>query len=159
MISGFNTGICIFRAWTAVGCLILFVDAIIWNQNVVDRSPIWCTIGILLHLCTLLNLIAKGSGTLFCRAECRCNGCNSYHRSQSLQCCFPQVGGHVQSYGAQRIMHLVHSICADILHSNIVHCTRILVSRLVFRRSKCWSVRTCSEFNFARSRCWYWMVY
>jgi len=39
-----NTGICIYRAWIAAACLIGFIDAIIWNKNIIDWAPAWCAL-------------------------------------------------------------------------------------------------------------------
>lgn len=30
--------------WTAIGCLNLGVNAIVWNADAIDRAPIWCDI-------------------------------------------------------------------------------------------------------------------
>ncbi|KAF9462766.1 STE3-like pheromone receptor [Collybia nuda] len=39
-----NSGTCLFMIWTAVGCLNLFINSIIWHGNVKDVAPIWCDI-------------------------------------------------------------------------------------------------------------------
>ncbi|KIJ11136.1 hypothetical protein PAXINDRAFT_171927 [Paxillus involutus ATCC 200175] len=39
-----NSGICLFLAWTSLGCLILFINSIIWNDNVINWAPVWCDI-------------------------------------------------------------------------------------------------------------------
>ncbi|KIK89783.1 hypothetical protein PAXRUDRAFT_831771 [Paxillus rubicundulus Ve08.2h10] len=39
-----NSGICLFLAWTSLGCLVLFINSIIWNDNVINWAPVWCDI-------------------------------------------------------------------------------------------------------------------
>lgn len=39
-----NSGTCLYMVWTAVGCLNLFVNSIIWHNNIIDWAPIWCDI-------------------------------------------------------------------------------------------------------------------
>ena len=33
-----------YMIWTALGCLVHFVDSIVWNGNVVNWAPVWCDI-------------------------------------------------------------------------------------------------------------------
>nr|AVI69658.1 pheromone receptor [Cyclocybe aegerita] len=39
-----NSGTCLYMVWTALGCLNLFINSIIWHNNFVDWAPIWCDI-------------------------------------------------------------------------------------------------------------------
>ena len=39
-----NTGVCLFAVWTCAGCLITFVNTIVWHGNIRD-GPGWCDIG------------------------------------------------------------------------------------------------------------------
>lgn len=39
-----NAGTCMYIAWTAIGCLIVFVNTIVWRDNVLDVAPVWCDI-------------------------------------------------------------------------------------------------------------------
>ena len=39
-----NTGTTLSIAWAGVACLICFVNSIIWADNVVNWSPVWCDI-------------------------------------------------------------------------------------------------------------------
>ncbi|KAJ7661864.1 pheromone A receptor-domain-containing protein [Mycena rosella] len=39
-----NSGTCLFMIWTALGCLNLFINSIVWHNNVHDWSPVWCDI-------------------------------------------------------------------------------------------------------------------
>ncbi|KIJ20491.1 hypothetical protein PAXINDRAFT_161032 [Paxillus involutus ATCC 200175] len=33
-----------YMIWTSLGCLIMFVNSIVWNDNVVNWAPVWCDI-------------------------------------------------------------------------------------------------------------------
>ncbi|KAH9976789.1 pheromone A receptor-domain-containing protein [Lactifluus volemus] len=39
-----NTGTCMYMIWTALGCLISFINSILWRGNVLDKAPIYCDI-------------------------------------------------------------------------------------------------------------------
>ncbi|KAI0061291.1 STE3-like pheromone receptor [Artomyces pyxidatus] len=39
-----NVGVCLFIAWTALGCLISSVNSIVWRNNVENIAPVWCDI-------------------------------------------------------------------------------------------------------------------
>nr|WCD39441.1 Ste3-4 [Ganoderma boninense] len=39
-----NSGTCLFMIWTSIACLNLGVNAIIWNNNVLNFAPVWCDI-------------------------------------------------------------------------------------------------------------------
>ncbi|KAJ6589756.1 pheromone A receptor-domain-containing protein [Mycena capillaripes] len=41
-LEAWNTGTCLYMIWTALACLVFFVDSIVWNQNTIDWSPAWC---------------------------------------------------------------------------------------------------------------------
>lgn len=34
-----------FMFWTGLGCLIQFVNSVVWDQNIINRAPIYCDIG------------------------------------------------------------------------------------------------------------------
>ncbi|KAJ7278694.1 pheromone A receptor-domain-containing protein [Mycena rebaudengoi] len=42
--AGVVSGTCLFMIWTALGCLDLFINTIVWRHNVTNWSPIWCDI-------------------------------------------------------------------------------------------------------------------
>jgi pheromone a factor receptor len=44
-ITAWNTGTCMYMIWTALGCLIYFINSILWRGNVLDKAPIYCDIG------------------------------------------------------------------------------------------------------------------
>lgn len=39
-----HVGTCMYMIWTALGCLVHFVDSIVWNGNAVNWAPVWCDI-------------------------------------------------------------------------------------------------------------------
>ncbi|KAJ7742949.1 pheromone B alpha 1 receptor [Mycena maculata] len=43
-LEAWNTGTCLYMIWTALACLIFFVDSIVWSGNVIDWAPVWCDI-------------------------------------------------------------------------------------------------------------------
>ncbi|KAJ6600325.1 pheromone B alpha 1 receptor [Mycena vulgaris] len=43
-LEAWNTGTCLYMIWTALACLVFFIDSIIWSGNIIDWSPAWCDI-------------------------------------------------------------------------------------------------------------------
>ncbi|TFK62094.1 STE3-domain-containing protein [Pluteus cervinus] len=43
-MEAWNTGTCLYMIWTGLGCLILFINSIVWYHNAINWSPIWCDI-------------------------------------------------------------------------------------------------------------------
>jgi len=43
-LEAWNTGTCLYMAWTGVQCLILFINSVVWNHNAINWNPIWCDI-------------------------------------------------------------------------------------------------------------------
>ncbi|KAF8884493.1 STE3-like pheromone receptor [Infundibulicybe gibba] len=43
-LQAWNSGTCLFMIWTAIGCLNLFINSIVWHGNIIDWAPIWCDI-------------------------------------------------------------------------------------------------------------------
>lgn len=39
-----HVGTCMYMVWTALGCLVHFVDSIVWNGNAINWAPVWCDI-------------------------------------------------------------------------------------------------------------------
>lgn len=39
-----NTGTCLYMVWTAMGCLNLFINSVIWRGNAINWAPAWCEI-------------------------------------------------------------------------------------------------------------------
>ena len=40
-----NVGTCMFMIWAALGCLVGFVNSIVWTGNTVNWAPAWCDFG------------------------------------------------------------------------------------------------------------------
>ncbi|KDR78092.1 hypothetical protein GALMADRAFT_65142 [Galerina marginata CBS 339.88] len=43
-LEAWNTGTCLYMAWTGLACLIQFINSVIWNRNAINWAPIWCDI-------------------------------------------------------------------------------------------------------------------
>ncbi|KAJ7164153.1 STE3-domain-containing protein [Mycena filopes] len=43
-LEAWNTGTCLYMIWTAMACMVFFVDSIVWSGNMIDWSPTWCDI-------------------------------------------------------------------------------------------------------------------
>ncbi|KAF9040044.1 pheromone A receptor-domain-containing protein [Panaeolus papilionaceus] len=43
-LTAWNSGTCLFMIWTAISCLIQFINSIIWRDNILDRAVLWCDI-------------------------------------------------------------------------------------------------------------------
>jgi hypothetical protein len=39
-----NTGTCLFMIWTGLGCLLQCINSIVWNNNMINRAPVYCDI-------------------------------------------------------------------------------------------------------------------
>nr|AVI69657.1 pheromone receptor [Cyclocybe aegerita] len=39
-----NTGTCLYMAWTGLACLNQFINSIIWHDNAINWAPVWCDI-------------------------------------------------------------------------------------------------------------------
>ncbi|KAG5640715.1 hypothetical protein DXG03_007436 [Asterophora parasitica] len=39
-----NTGTCLYMAWTGLACLTQFINSIVWNKNAINWAPVWCDI-------------------------------------------------------------------------------------------------------------------
>lgn len=44
-LESWNVGTCMYMVWTALACLVHFVDSILWNGNAINWAPVWCDIG------------------------------------------------------------------------------------------------------------------
>jgi pheromone a factor receptor len=49
-LESWNVGTCMYMVWTALGCLVHFVDSIIWNGNAINWAPVWCDINIRIQI-------------------------------------------------------------------------------------------------------------
>jgi pheromone a factor receptor len=48
--AAWNTGTCLYMGWVGIGCLVQFINSIIWNHNMVIRAKVYCDIGELLMM-------------------------------------------------------------------------------------------------------------
>ena len=44
-LESWNVGTCMYMIWTALACLVHFVDSIVWSGNTINWAPVWCDIG------------------------------------------------------------------------------------------------------------------
>ena len=44
-LESWNVGTCMYMVWTALACLVHFVDSVVWAGNAVNWAPGWCDIG------------------------------------------------------------------------------------------------------------------
>ena len=44
-LESWSVGTGMYMIWTALGCLVHFVDSIVWSGNAINRAPVWCDIG------------------------------------------------------------------------------------------------------------------
>ncbi|KAF8630088.1 hypothetical protein AX17_005486 [Amanita inopinata Kibby_2008] len=43
-LEAWNTGTCLYMAWTGLACLNQFINSIVWNGNAIKRAEVWCDI-------------------------------------------------------------------------------------------------------------------
>ncbi|KAI0270665.1 pheromone A receptor-domain-containing protein [Gloeopeniophorella convolvens] len=43
-LEAWNTGTCLYMAWTGLGCLMQFVNSVVWDRNMINKAPIYCDI-------------------------------------------------------------------------------------------------------------------
>ncbi|KAF8160982.1 pheromone A receptor-domain-containing protein [Crassisporium funariophilum] len=43
-LEAWNTGTCLYMAWTGLATLVLFINSVIWNDNAINWAPVWCDI-------------------------------------------------------------------------------------------------------------------
>ncbi|GLB44322.1 putative pheromone receptor [Lyophyllum shimeji] len=43
-LEAWNTGTCLYMAWAGLGCLNVFINAVVWNGNAINWAPVWCDI-------------------------------------------------------------------------------------------------------------------
>jgi len=62
-LQAWNSGTCAFMFWTALACIIGFVNSLVWQNSISNVAPIWCDIGELVCLaplcCTDLLLVTQ----------------------------------------------------------------------------------------------------
>jgi pheromone a factor receptor len=45
-LESWNVGTCMYMIWTALACLVHFVDSIVWSGNAINWAPVWCDIAV-----------------------------------------------------------------------------------------------------------------
>jgi pheromone a factor receptor len=130
---GRNSATCLYILWVAISDLAYFIDSVVWDENIVDRSPIWCDISelILLRIPDCISLItvhSAGSRVLF--------------------------AGNVAIAGACLcIQRRIYHVLSDSLANAAVTTARVRISELL------WHLCSDNEFFFARNDaglCWIW---
>jgi len=43
-LEAWNTGTCLYMAWTGLGCFMQCINSIVWNNNMIDKAPIYSDI-------------------------------------------------------------------------------------------------------------------
>ncbi|KAF9468427.1 pheromone receptor [Collybia nuda] len=43
-LQAWNTGTCLYMAWTGLSCLNLFINSVVWNTTAINYAPVWCDI-------------------------------------------------------------------------------------------------------------------
>jgi pheromone a factor receptor len=43
-LEAWNTGTCLYMAWTSISCLNVFINSVVWNGNAINWAPTWCDI-------------------------------------------------------------------------------------------------------------------
>ena len=49
-LESWNVGTCMYMIWTALACLVHFVDSIVWSGNAINWAPVWCDICTFTHI-------------------------------------------------------------------------------------------------------------
>lgn len=80
-----HVGTSMYLIWTALACLVFFVDSIVWNGNAINWAPVWCDIGMFAYpfpkFSDLTKCISCSHSTWFlCRVACM----RSLHHSPHL---------------------------------------------------------------------------
>ena len=58
-----HVGTCAYMIWAALGCLVHFVDSIMWNGNVINWAPVWCDISTIRYTFTEISSHKLDLGT------------------------------------------------------------------------------------------------
>ena len=52
--SAWNTGTCLYMIWVGLGCLVQFINSIVWSKNMINRAPVYCDISKLFAVLTFV---------------------------------------------------------------------------------------------------------
>jgi pheromone a factor receptor len=53
-LESWNVGTCMYMIWTALACLVHFVDSIVWSGNAINWAPVWCDISIRVQIAVMV---------------------------------------------------------------------------------------------------------
>ncbi|KAI6110416.1 pheromone A receptor-domain-containing protein [Pisolithus croceorrhizus] len=59
-LQAWNSGTCMYIAWTALGCLLHFVNSVVWRNNALNVAPVWCDISTKLFIGAGVGIPAAG---------------------------------------------------------------------------------------------------
>ena len=93
MFRSWNVGVCTLAIWNIIACLINVVDTIVWADNVDNKAPIWCDIGIafqLHHYYELLSADFIRSYSPCCQLGCHLPCCILHNNPKA----FPHDTGY-----------------------------------------------------------------
>jgi len=57
-LDSWQVGTGMYMIWTALACLVYFVDSIVWSGNAINWAPVWCDIS----MCTFIRSIPISDG-------------------------------------------------------------------------------------------------
>ncbi|KAL4252071.1 G-protein coupled receptor 4 family protein [Abortiporus biennis] len=60
MLQGWNVGGILYVVWSAILCLNQFINMVVWRNDAINRSPVWCDISIRLSYIGSLGIISAG---------------------------------------------------------------------------------------------------
>lgn len=59
-LQAWNSGTCMYIVWTALGCLLHFVNSVVWRNNALNVAPVWCDISTKLFIGAGVGIPAAG---------------------------------------------------------------------------------------------------
>ncbi|KAI6106634.1 putative fungal pheromone GPCR, STE3-type [Pisolithus croceorrhizus] len=59
-LQAWNSGTCMYIAWTALGCLLHFVNSIVWRNSALNVAPVWCDISTKIFIGASVGIPAAG---------------------------------------------------------------------------------------------------
>lgn len=59
-LQAWNAGTCMYIVWTALACLLQFVNSVVWRNNALNVAPVWCDISTKLLLGAGVGIPAAG---------------------------------------------------------------------------------------------------
>ncbi|EPQ55598.1 STE3-domain-containing protein [Gloeophyllum trabeum ATCC 11539] len=57
-LEAWNTGTCLYMGWTAIQCLNLFINSVVWNNNAINWAPVWCDISSRIYIGSSVAILA-----------------------------------------------------------------------------------------------------